>query len=171
MNKILKVATVLTWFNIIFWSFVCLIFLLGILTTGATALLIVLVFFSAIVLHSYACFQLQKTLRHPSIPLKNQTSTGIRFIGFVALFLGLMMVIQGIGTMTNASAVLKQWQDLVKEMQASKEMVITPTQSRVRVIGFCSLLVGLFVAVNVNLNFRLLRWYYYLRGNSKNPEK
>jgi len=170
MNKILKIATVLTWINMIFWGFVCLVFLWGVLSSGTTAMLIILIFPSAVVLHSYAAFQLQKSIRNPAVPLTSQTSGGIRFIGFVALFVGLIMLIQGIGTLTNAPAALKQWEDITKDLQnqtSTKDTVIVPTLSRVRLIGIFGLLIGLSVAVNVNLNFRLLRWYYFLRNNSE----
>ncbi|HEY8967814.1 MAG TPA: hypothetical protein VIM64_01945, partial [Puia sp.] len=70
---------------------------------------------------------------------------------------------------------LKQWQDITKDLQnrtSTKDAVmIVPTLSRVRLIGTFGLLIGLSVAVNVNLNFRLLRWYYFLRNNSNNSEK
>ena len=174
MNKILKIATVLSWINMIFWSFICLIFLLLVLRSGTLTMLIILIFPSAVVLHSYASFQLQKCIRNPASPFNSQTSTGIRFIGFIALFVGLMFLIQGIGTLTNAPAALKQWQDLTKDMQdqmAAKDMILIPTLSRVRLLGIFSLLIGLSIAVNVNLNFRLLRWYFFLRNNSNNPEK
>jgi len=174
MNRILKIATVLTWINMIIWSLLCLNLIFNVVTSGATAFLIILVFFSAIVLHSYASFQLQKSIRNPAVPLNSQTSTGIRFIGVVALFLGLLFVIVGIAILTNAAAVLKFLQDYMKDMQpkaAGNEMNFTWTISLVRMLGLVYLLIGLFVAVNVNLNFRLLRWYYYIHSNPDNQEK
>jgi|SRR6185503_7499083 hypothetical protein len=174
MNKILKIATVLSWINMIFWGFVCLVFLWGVLSSGASAMLIILIFPSAIVLHSYAAFQLQKSIKKPAVPLSSQTSGGIRFIGFIALFVGLMMLIQGIGTLTNPQAALKQWQDITKDLQSqtsTKETVLTPTLFRVHLIGIFGLLIGLSVAINVNFNFRLLRWYHFLRNNSNDREK
>ncbi|HVV05130.1 MAG TPA: hypothetical protein VHC96_12955 [Puia sp.] len=174
MNKILKIATVLTWINMIIWSFFCLNILFSILSSGATAFLILFVFCSAIVLHSYASLQLQKSLKNPAVPLSSQTSTGIRFIGVVALLLGLLFVIAGIIILTNATAVFKFLQDYTKDAQPkapSNEIGFTLTMSSVRIIGLCYLLIGLSVAINVNLNFRLLRWYYFLRNNSNDREK
>lgn len=174
MNKVLKIATVLTWINMIIWGLLCLNLLFSIIASGASASLIFFVLFSAIVLHSYASFQLQKSLRNPAVPLSSQTSTGIRFIGIVALFLGLLMVFAGIVLLTNASGVLKFLQDYMNDAQAKSspnERTFTWTVSIVRILGLFYLLVGLSVAVNVNLNFRLLRWYYYTRNNSDNPEK
>jgi len=168
MNKILKIATVLTWINMIVWGLLCLNILFSILA-GTTALLIVFVLFSAIVLHSYASFQLQKSLKNPAVPLNNQTSTGIRFVGLVALFLGLLFAFVGVFMLTNATFVFKFMEDHSKA--SPNEIGFTLTVPRIRIIGLFYLLIGLSVAVNVNLNFRLLRWYYFLRNNSNDREK
>jgi hypothetical protein len=158
----------------IFWSIVCLIFLLGVLASGTTAMLIVLIFPSAIVLHSYASFQLQKSIRNSAIPLNSQTSTGIRFIGFVALFVGISLLVQGIGTVMRPHSYLIQWQDYIKSLQdqmAVKNIGFVPSIPKVIALGVLGLLFGLCVAVNVNLNFRLLRWYLFLKNNSNNSGK
>jgi hypothetical protein len=173
MNRTLKIATVLTWINMIIWGLLCLNLLFSVVA-GATANLIFLVLFSAIVLHSYASLQLQKSIRKPAVPLNSQTPTGIRFIGIVSLFLGLLMIIAGVIILTNAAGVYKFLQDFVKDAQAktsSGDQGFTLTIARVRLLGIFYLLVGLSVAVNVNLNVRLLRWYYYIHSNSDNPEK
>ncbi|HVU57129.1 MAG TPA: hypothetical protein VHD83_18840 [Puia sp.] len=174
MNKILKIATVLTWINMIFWCFVTLLGLLVVLASGTLTALIILIFPTAVILHSYAAFQLQKSIRDPAIPLNSQTSTGIRFIGFVALFAGIGTLIQGIGLVQSAHEFLKQMLESMKTLQEQmhlKRELVPPTISQIRVLGVFIALIGLSVAVNVNLNFRLLRWYYFLRNNSNNPEK
>ena len=164
MNKVLKIATVLTWINMIFWGMICLFALLIVLGSGSPALLIFLVFPSAIFLHSYAAFQLQKTIRYPVIPLSKQTPTGIRFIGFVALFVGISLLANGIGFIQDPKEFLSllqsQWP---QELKDSHPLKIT----QVRAMGIFFLVMGLCVAVNVNLNFRLLRWYYFIRNNSE----
>jgi hypothetical protein len=168
MRKILKTATVLSWINMIFWSLACLLGLLLVLASGTLAMLIILIFPSAIVLHSYAAFQLQKSIRNPAVPLSSQTSTGIRFIGFVALFVGISTLFQGIGIIQHGKDYLKQMLDLQKSMKdqmSLKNVDFVPTLSWVRMVGVFSILIGLCVAVNVNLNFRLLRWYYFQRDN------
>jgi len=169
MNKILKIATVLTWINMIVWIFVSLIGLLIALAAGLAGL-VVLILPSAVVLHSYASFQLQKSIRNPAIPLNRQTPTGIRFIGFVALFVGITLLVQGISTVTQPHTYLKQWQEIQDQMKMKKSDFV-PSTPMVIVAGVFSLLIGLSVAVNVNLNFRLLRWYYFLRNNSNDREK
>jgi uncharacterized membrane protein len=174
MNKILRTATILSWINMIFWGLICLILLLGVLASGAMAMLIVLIFPSAIVLHSYASFQLQKSIKNPSVPLNSQTSTGIRFIGFVALFVGISLLVQGISTVIQPHTYLQQWQDYIKSLQSQmgvKSIAFTPSIPKVIAMGVFSLLIGLCVAVNVNFNFRLLRWYLFIKNNSNNQEK
>jgi len=173
MNKILKIARVLTWINMIIWSFITLLCLLVVLAYGIIAALI-LIFPTAVVLHSYASLQLQKSIRHPTIPLNSQTSVGIRFIGFVALFAGIGTLIQGIGIAQHPQEYLNQMLDSQKSLQEQIHLnkpVVPPTISQIRMVGIFVALIGLSVAVNVNLNFRLLRWYYYTRNNSNNPEK
>jgi len=173
MNKILKIATALTWINMIFWSFVTLLALLIVLAYGIMAALI-LIFPTAVILHSYASFQLQKSIRHPSVPLNSQTSVGIRFIGFVALFACIGTLIQGIGIIQHPQEYLKQMLESQKSLQDQVHLnkpLTPPTISQIRLIGTFVALIGLSVAINVNLNFRLLRWYYFLRNNSNNSEK
>jgi hypothetical protein len=165
MNKILKIVKVLSWINMIIWIFVSIVGLLIALGAGTPAALVVIIFPSAVVLHSYASFQLQKSIRNPAIPLNRQTPMGIRFIGFVALFVGISMLVNGISTAAQPHAYLKQWQDMQEQMNLKKGNFI-PTRSMIVAAGLFSLLVGLSVAVNVNLNFRLLRWYNYIRENS-----
>lgn len=171
MNKILKIATVLSWINMILWSIVCLFFLLWILASGTMALLIILIFPSAIVLHSYASFQLQKSIRNPAIPLNSQTSTGIRFIGFVALFVGISLLVKGVSTVIQPHGYIKEFQSLQEQMGVKDTTSSTPSIPKVVIAGVFGLLFGLCVAVNVNLNFRLLRWYLFLKNNSNNSEK
>ena len=171
MNKVLKIATVLTWINMIIWCFMTLAGLLVVSAYGAIAL-IVLLLPTAVVLHSYASFQLQKSIRRPAVPLNSQTSVGIRFIGFVALFAGVGTLISGIGVIQHPQVYLDQTLGSQKALQEQMHLPFAkPTISQVYAVGAFVALVGLSVAVNVNLNFRLLRWYYYLRDNSNNQEK
>ena len=162
MNRILKISTVLTWINMIFWGLGCLLLLLGVLASGMFTMSVLLVFPSAVVLHSYAVFQLHKSIRNPAVPLNSQTPTGIRFIGFVAMFVGISDLFAGINCIQNAPDILKQ---LLNQGPQLKDLHVTAGQ--VRALGVFVLLIGLSVAVNVNLNFRLLRWYYFLRDSNK----
>lgn len=173
MNKILKIATVLTWINMIIWSFITLLCLLVVLAYGIMAALI-LIFPTAVILHSYASFQLQKSIRHPAIPLNSQTSVGIRFIGFVALFAGIGTLIQGIGIVQHPQEYLNQMLETQKSLQGQMHLnnsLAQPSIPQIRFVGTFIALIGLSVAINVNLNFRLLRWYYFLRNNSNDREK
>lgn len=173
MNKIMKIATVLTWINMIIWSFITLLCLVVVLAYGIMAALI-LIFPTAVILHSYASFQLQKSIRSPAIPLNSQTSVGIRFIGFVALFAGIGTLIQGIGIVQHPQEYLNQMLESQKSLQGQMHLnnsLSQPSISQIRFVGIFIALIGLSVAINVNLNFRLLRWYYFLRSNSNDPEK
>jgi len=173
MNKILKIATVLTWINMIIWSLITLLCLLVVLAYGIVAGLI-LIFPTAVILHSYASFQLQKSIKNPAVPLNSQTSVGIRFIGFVALFAGIGTLIQGIGIIQHPQEYLNQMLESQKSLQGQMHLnnsLTQPSIPQIRFVGTFVALVGLSVAINVNLNFRLLRWYFYVRNNSNNTDE
>jgi hypothetical protein len=170
MNKVLKIATVLSWINMIFWGFMCFGALLLVLALRAPAALVIIILPGAIVLHSYASFQLQKSIRNPAIPLNSQTPTGIRFIGFVALFVGIMLLFDGATAVMQPQVYIKNMQQLWDQFGVKSKSAV-PTITQARLSGAFVALIGLCVAVNVNLNFRLLRWYYYIRNNTNNPEK
>jgi len=155
MNNILKIAAILTWINMVIWGLLCAFFLLGALTSGTPAYLVVLILPSAVVLHSYAAIQLQKSIRNPSVPLSSQTPTGIRFIGFVVLFIGIMNLFSSFTLIQNSREVLQQLQSqMPPEMKGFHFKEV-----HIRIIGIIAMLIGLCIVVNANLNFRLLRWY------------
>lgn len=158
----MKASTILSWFNIIVWGFVAGILVLAALSVGNFAFLIFPFLIGFIILHSYASLQLLKSIKHPTIPLSRQTPVGIRFMGFVALFFGVLYIGDGIGLLQNTP-------DIAKMVEAQ-----LPPQSRdlhldlVKILRggaiFC-LVTGICIAVNVFLGFRLLRWYLFLRDN------
>lgn len=170
MNKVLKIVTALTWVNVIFWGFMCFAALLLALILRTPAALLTVIFPGAIVLHSYASFQLQKSIRNPAVPLNHQTPTGIRFIGFVALFVGISMIFQGISSVVQPHTYVKQMQEFQEQMNVKSNNFV-PSVSMAIGLGVFLFLIGLCVAVNVNLNFRLLRWYNYIRNDSNKSQK
>jgi hypothetical protein len=120
-------------------------------------MLIMPLFFSSIVLHSYAALQLRKSIVHPSRPLSSQTPTGIRFIGAVALFFG-------IGVFANSIALLQNSREYLKLIQPGLPEGVHFGLRELRFTGVIALLGGFAIALNVMLNFRLLRWYYLMKG-------
>jgi hypothetical protein len=149
----------------IIWGLLCTFVLLAVLTSGSLAYFVVLVLPSAIVLHSYAALKLQKSIRNPAVPLNSQTPTGIRFIGFVALFIGISNLISGFSIIQNSREFLQQVQS-----QMTPEMKqLHFTEAHMRAVGIITLLVGLCVSVNVVLNLRLLKWYILSRNNTNIP--
>lgn len=155
MKKILKVASVLTWFNLIFWGFITLCLLLAATAMGPVVL-VGAVLLTAIPLNCYAALQLHKSIRRPAIKLNHQTPVGIRFIGFIALFFGLTTVMEQLGNLQNPGKMLQ----VVKESFSGMKGLETVTVDTVRIISVVGLFLGAAVVVNVILNFRLLRWYY-----------
>jgi hypothetical protein len=168
MRTTLKVATILTWFNLIFWGLITGLLLLGALSAMFLPGLAIAALMSAIPLNCYAALKLHKSIRHPGIPLSQQTPMGIRFVGFIALFFGINSIGEGVALIKDGKEFLdfikdyytKQAPDLA-QMPAFKSMGVAD----VRAAGVICLVLGLCMAVNVVLNLRLLRWYLLLRKN------
>jgi hypothetical protein len=168
MKTTLKVARILTWFNLIFWGFFLGLFLLSFLSVMYLPGVAILVLMGAVPLNCYAALKLHQSIRNSAIPLSQQTPTGIRFVGFIPVFLGVYLIWNGITMIGSAGEILhfikdfdtKEFPDIA-QMPAFKSMGI----SDVRAAGVICLILGLCMAVNVVLNLRLLRWYLLLRKN------
>jgi len=163
MRRVLQVSNVLSWINLIFWGLVSFLFLLLGALGGMFPFLVIGFFLSAVALHSYAALQLHKSLRNPAIPLGGQTPTGIRFIGFVALFFG-------IGCTINSFTILRNPGESLKLMQSQMAQAKVITIPAIRTWCLITLMLGLSIVVNVFLNFRLLRWYYFIKAGEKNEK-
>jgi len=160
MKSTIKVATILTWFNLIVWGgLLGLMLLLG-LAMANMPMIIAVFLFSAIPLHSYAALKLQKSIRHPQVKLSHQTPVGVRFIGFVALFFGIC-------TIANASMIITDPKTMLKSMEAGIAETKGLSESEMaRVMQIASgffILMGATVILNVIMNLRLLRWYYLVK--------
>jgi hypothetical protein len=165
MKMTLKVASILTWFNIIFWGFITGVMLLAALGSMNLPVLLIPVLMSAIPLNGYAALKLHASIRRPTLPLSSQTPVGIRFVGFIALFFGISCLGDGFVLLSNTKEVL----DVFKAQMAQvPQMSQVPgfksiTVSEFRWGGVLVLILGLSIVVNVVLNLRLLRWYYLVR--------
>jgi hypothetical protein len=164
MKIALKVATVLSWFNIIFWGMFVAFGLLVSLVTGQMALVASLVLLSAIPLNCFAALRLHNSIRYSGAPLSHQTPIGIRFVGFIALFIGITNIATGFSLITNPGPVLDSVKEVVakfaEQIPENLRQFYVITKGEIVFFGACSVVLGLMVAVNVVLNLRLLRWYY-----------
>jgi hypothetical protein len=170
MKMTLKVATILTWFNLIFWGLIIGLLLLGALSAMFLPGLLIAVLMSAIPLNCYAALRLQKSIRDPNVPLSQQTPMGIRFVGFIALFFGVNSIGEGFALIKDAREILDFLKDYymkqapeIAQMPAFKAMGIAD----VKVAGVIVLILGLCMTVNVILNLRLLKWYLLLRKHDE----
>ena len=166
MKLTLKAATVLTWFNLLFWGLIIGILLLGSLSAMNLPSMLIGVLLSAIPLNCYAGLKLHQSIRNPATPLSQQTPMGIRFVGFVALFYGVNMIGEGFALIRDTREILDFMKDYnAKEMPDVAQMswIKSISVADVRAGGVVILLLGLFMMVNVILNLRLLRWYLFLR--------
>ena len=158
MKTLMKIVGFLSWFNLIVGAVLILGALLsGIGSGNIVYLLTSIVLVSAIVLHSYAALQLRKSIMHPEIPLGNQTPTGIRFIGFVALFFAFMNIV-------NSVTILQHTADYAQQIKLPQGAPPVNLQKVLQVAGIFSLIFSACILSNVILNFNLLRWY---RANQK----
>lgn len=153
MKTTLNITHVLSWINLIIGGLLVAGGLLSMLATpNASILLVSVVLTGSIVLHSYAALQLRKSIIHPNIPLNKQTPTGIRFIGFMALFFAILNI-------GNAVVIIQNAAEVIKQIQLPFKPEGVDLVSMIRGVGIFSLLFSIGIAVNVLLNIRLLKWY------------
>jgi hypothetical protein len=161
MKTSLKIASVLTWFNLVLWGGFIAYYLLLSIALGAFPLVGLFVVLSAIPLNCYAALQLQKSVRNPAIKLSSQVPTGIRFVGLAALFFGMLFILCGTAILQNTGMFMDMFR---KQMEDYKDAKMTiPSIGYVKRTAIGILFLGLCIVVNVVLNFRLLRWYYLVR--------
>jgi len=161
MKTILRLATILTWFNLLLWGFLIVLLALAALAVHAIPLFIPLVLFSSIPLNCYAALQLQKSIRQPVIRLSSQTPTGIRFVGFVALFFAISFVVNGFTLLSNSQTFVKLFKEQMTQVKEADLVFITVANAQR--LGVIIIFLGLCIGANVILNFRLLRWYYLVK--------
>jgi hypothetical protein len=160
MKNTLKIANILSWFNLFFWGVPLLINLLKALTSFNPVVLGALVLFASIPLHSYAALQLHKSIRKPEVKLSHNTPAGIRFVGMIALFFGIIFLLYGIALLRNAPELLSLFKEQMPDYKEFDSMMTVPNLRR---IGAVVLVLGFVTIINVILNLRLLRWYYLVR--------
>jgi hypothetical protein len=158
MKTVLKISLALTWFNLVVWGFIVAVGILMSFATGNMYGALVAFLMAATVLHSYASLKLHKSIRHSNIPLSDQTPAGIRFVGFVALFVGIMYVGYGVALWQTPGEFSK-----MNMAQMPAEYRNIDLTRIVRVMGVFCIIIGIFVGINVLLNIRLLRWYYLVK--------
>ncbi|MCM5530429.1 hypothetical protein [Parasegetibacter sp. NRK P23] len=152
MKKFTNITGVLSWINLIIGGLITLFGLIQALMGGGIVAILQLLLIGSVVLHSYAALQLRKSIVNPEFPLDSKTPTGIRFIGFLALMLGVGCVFQGVQVIGNTKELIDQVElpEMPKEINVEKMF---------RGVGYFVLVFGLSVAINVLLNISLLKWY------------
>ena len=157
MKNTLTIARILTWFNLIFWGGFLVIMLLYALALHFFPALVGIFVLCAIPLHCYAALQLQRAVRYPGVKLSNHTPVGIRFVGLVALFFGIIATANSFVILRNPNAILAAMKD---NMPDPKKFTDAQLSDSLHLLAIVGIVVGLAVVVNVILNTRLLRRYY-----------
>lgn len=155
MDKIVKTSGILSWINLVIGGILVAGGLLGMLAAAdAMIMLMSVVLTTSIVLHSYATIQLRKSIKDERVPLSSQTITGIRLVGFMALFFAILNIGNAVVIIQNAPEVSKQ----AMENFLLKTQNIDLTAA-IRGAGIFSLIFSTGIAVNVFLSIRMLRAY------------
>ena len=152
MKKFTTITGILSWINLIIGGLITLFGLIQALMGGGIVAVLQLLLIGSVVLHSYAALQLRKSIVYPDVPLDSKTPTGIRFIGFLALMLGVGCVFQGVQVIGNTKELIDQ----VELPEMPKEINV---EQMFRGVGYFVLVFGLSVAINVLLNISMLKWY------------
>ncbi len=152
MKKFTTITGILSWINLIVGGLITLFGLIQALMGGGIVAILQLLLIGSVVLHSYAALQLRKSIINPEFPLDSKTPTGIRFIGFLALMLGVGCVFQGVQVIGNTKELIDQ----VELPEMPKKINV---EQMFRGVGYFVLVFGLSVAINVLLNISMLKWY------------
>ncbi|MBS1659693.1 MAG: hypothetical protein JST68_01445 [Bacteroidetes bacterium] len=160
MKTALKVASALTWFNLVWWGLGLVQSVPGLFRMGPGGTLC-LVLLSSVPLHCYAGLQLHRSIRNSAVKLSSQAPVGIRFVGLAAQLCGLALIFVGLVLLGYAKEIIS----VVKEQHTQPdEMVKLFTDTKnVHAFGGFFLFLGLCISVCVFLNIRLLRWYYLVK--------
>ena len=167
MKTVLKIATILTWFNLVMWLFIILFITWATWKLQFLPFLFIPFLLIAIILNCYAALRLQRSLRYPAIPLSSQTPTGIGFIGIMACSFALVFLSYGYTIITSAPAEVRLSQTKANSI---KELRIVITKGNFQCLGTILIFICICTCVNVILNYRLLQ-YYFARIISSNAEK
>jgi len=164
MKKALAVSSVLSWINLVISGGIVLYMLFMFFIYPVFPVLFSIILTGSIVLHSYAALQLRKSILYPNIPLSRQTPTGIRLMGYIALFFAVMSFTSGMYT-------LQETKELIAQMQVPDQLKYINFAAIVKVFGIFFMVFSLAIALNVILNIRLLKGYLMLQFEKKNAEE
>jgi hypothetical protein len=111
MKKSLKVANILSWFSLFYWGVPLVMYILRSLSAFNPAVIAMAVILGSIPLHSYAALQLHKSIRRPEIKLSHNTPAGIRFVGLIALCIGVILVLFGLIVLSYAPQLVQVFKE------------------------------------------------------------
>jgi hypothetical protein len=160
MKTMLKIAAVLTWFNVALWGAAVVFGMLVSLLRVQFAGMLLFVLLSAIPLSCFAGLKLHTSIRHPNVPLSRESTVGIRFVGLIALFFGFWMVIGGTNIIADPSPIIDGMKKFADQMPKDMRSYYQVGRVFGELVGAAVLVLGLAISLNVILNLRLLRWYY-----------
>jgi hypothetical protein len=164
MKKALAVSNILSWINLIISGGIVLCLLVTFFVYPAITVLLSVILIGSISLHSYAALQLRKSILYPAIPLSKQTPTGIRLMGYIALFFAVM-------SFTNGIYMLQQTKDLLSQMQVPDQLKKINFTAIIRAFGVFFMIFSLGITLNVILNIRFLKGYLMMQLQKQKAEE
>jgi hypothetical protein len=155
MKSTQVIARILAWFNLVFWG-------IGLVNGlfNPVVPIAVMVVLASIPLNSFAALQLHKSIRNPEVKLSHQTPVGIRFVGIIALLIGICFAGVGLLLAQFAKEMLPAW---LEQSAAMKDPPPVNTVGGLQVTGISIAALGFAIIFGVVLNMRLLRWYYLVK--------
>ena len=165
MKKIFKISGVLSWINLIIGALLVAGGLIATLVSpSAITVLFSVVLPGSVILHSYAAMQLRKSINYPTVPLSSQTPAGIRVMGYMALFFGVMSI-------SNAMFILQHAPETAKQLKLPEQAKNLDVVVILRASGVFTLLLSISIIANVVFNFRILKWYLFNRDQQPPDEQ
>ncbi|ACU57667.1 hypothetical protein [Chitinophaga pinensis] len=107
MNFGVKLFRVLNGIGIVMTSFLLLAFLRWMLQIGFIGAGLPVIFLGGVLIHAILANGVQKSLRNPELPVKDNTLNGVQILGFFPILIGLLVV--ATASMLNNP----DWRDLV----------------------------------------------------------
>lgn len=166
MKRLLTIARILSGVNIVFWGFVSVGGVLSALHPLNTKMLGLAFIMTGIPLHSFATLKLGKSIKKPLLPLGSQTPIGVRLMGALTLFIGFMMITQGITFLQHFNETVAFATELKAE--TSNEAIKNLSSLQIaRSLVIISIFPGLFCTANAVISFQLLRSFLLAKDRER----
>lgn len=166
MNFGIKLFRILNGIGIFLTGALVLIFLNVMLQTGDSVVLFVIFFLGGVLIHAILANALQKSLRDPAHPLKENTPGGVQVLGFFPILIGLLSVLMA-SQLNNPEIRELLFQQLQEQAVAQKQKI--PAGTAEMALSFFQVMMsiyGIILVGNAVLSmFYVKQWKDRQRGD------